>query len=466
MVYGEAASSADGSGERLARGSKHVCIIGAGAAGLISARVLREEGHEVVVFEQSFRAGGTWVLEKHADGHPTDPLAMGGVHSSMYPSLRTNLPRDLMATTDFTFEDAGLGGSPQFPGHKIVLDYLDAYLNRFNIGSCIEFGNRVQGVESIAPTGAGGGPRWRVRVASRGSNKDRVSVTERVREFDAVCVANGHYSLPRLAEVPNLEHFSGAQLHSHNYRDPGPFKGRHVILVGASASGEDLAREIAAVADRVVLSSRGGQGGSGLQAAFKNLVCRDALVQVDPYSGDLCFADGLRELCGSNSILMHCSGYHYSFPFLETANLITTEGGMVAPLFEHLFHVEEPSLSFVGIPYKVVPFPQFEVQARLVSRFLSGRCSLPDVKERRNVHAKWLASLREEGIATRHAHKLGEMQWDYNNRLARLGGFDGLEPWRMEGYRAAGASKRVNPLTYRDACAWRKPLENENVLVQ
>jgi cation diffusion facilitator CzcD-associated flavoprotein CzcO len=36
-------------------------VIGAGAAGLVAARELRKEGHEVVVFEQQEQLGGIWL---------------------------------------------------------------------------------------------------------------------------------------------------------------------------------------------------------------------------------------------------------------------------------------------------------------------------------------------------------------------------------------------------------------------
>ena len=452
--------SADtGHNDRFCRGSKTVCVIGAGAAGLITARVLLQEGHKVAVYEQNSRPGGTWVLEHEPGALSTNPMDKCGVHSSMYASLRTNLPRDLMATTDFTFEEAGLGKSPLFPRHETVLAYLEAYLAHFDIGHSITYNTTVQNVEPISPAQSEGMPRWRVRVTGdHFEGKIRSKENGTVREFDAVCVANGHYSVPRIADVPDLAHFKGLQLHSHNYREPSHFMGKHVILIGASASGEDISREIAAVASRVVLSSRGGQGGFELQGEYENFTCQDALVRVDRSSGDLIFADGRREACDQDSILMHCSGYHYSFPFLESSGLISTEGGMVRPLYEHLMHVDKPNLFFIGIPYKVVPFPQFEVQARFVSRFLSGHFSIPDATERKAAHASWLTSLEERGIAKRHAHKMGDMQWDYNDRLARLGGFECLESWRSDGYKAAGDAKRLNPLSYRDKCEWRKPM--------
>ena len=70
-------------------------------------------------------------------------------------------------------------------------------------------------------------------------------------DFDAVVVCNGHYSDARRAELPGAESFPGTIVHSHSYRDNQAFKGLTVTVIGASASGEDICREIALTADRV-----------------------------------------------------------------------------------------------------------------------------------------------------------------------------------------------------------------------
>ncbi len=39
--------------------------------------------------------------------------------------------------------------------------------------------------------------------------------------------------------------------------------------------------------------------------------------------------------------------------------------------YQHMFVPKlGHSLSFVGLPWKVVPFPQFELQAKLIARYL------------------------------------------------------------------------------------------------
>lgn len=60
-------------------------VIGAGAAGLVTARELVWEGHSVTVFEQAARPGGIWVYSDETD---SDPLGKDEnrkrVHGSLY----------------------------------------------------------------------------------------------------------------------------------------------------------------------------------------------------------------------------------------------------------------------------------------------------------------------------------------------------------------------------------------------
>jgi hypothetical protein len=54
----------------------------------------------------------------------------------------------------------------------------------------------------------------------------------------------------------------------------------------------------------------------------------------------------------------------------------------VFPLYKHLFPpAYAPTLSFVGLPWKIVPFPLYELQSRWVARLLSDRVQLPSVND-------------------------------------------------------------------------------------
>ena len=67
----------------------------------------------------------------------------------------------------------------------------------------------------------------------------------------------------------------------------------------------------------------------------------------------------------------------YTFPFLPSS-ILMQQPHSVAPLYHHLFPpAYAPTLSFVGLPWKTIPFPQCELQAAWVAHALAGACRLP-----------------------------------------------------------------------------------------
>ena len=131
-------------------------------------------------------------------------------------------------------------------------------------------------------------------------------------------------------------------------------------------------------------SSSSGSGSGVVKAA--NLVKLHA-------DGCATLADGTR-LPGLDAV-MYCTGYDYSFPFLQQAEdsggsggssggFVSVQDSRVGPLYHHIFPpAAAPTLSFVGLPWKVVPFPQFELQARWIARVLAGASQLPPQEVRR-----------------------------------------------------------------------------------
>lgn len=63
---------------------RRVAVVGAGAAGLVTARCLLEEGHDCKVFEQTATTGGQWAFAPH------DPQAYSAVYGqcSTYYTLQ------------------------------------------------------------------------------------------------------------------------------------------------------------------------------------------------------------------------------------------------------------------------------------------------------------------------------------------------------------------------------------------
>ena len=71
-------------------------------------------------------------------------------------------------------------------------------------------------------------------------------------------IATGIASAPVTPPLPGLEQYRGRLRHSIDYREPGPFAGRRVLVVGAGNSGGEIAAELAIVAGSVSVAIRSG----------------------------------------------------------------------------------------------------------------------------------------------------------------------------------------------------------------
>lgn len=100
-------------------------------------------------------------------------------------------------------------------------------------------------------------------------------------------------------------------------------------------------------------------------------------------------------------------------PFLQE-DIVDTTRSHVRPLYQHLMTQEYgPSLSFIGLPFKIIPFPQFELQCKYVARMLSGRVEAPASEEMEAwIHAHYKFA-EQTGMEDRHLHLQSDAQWDY-----------------------------------------------------
>lgn len=464
--------------------SVRVAIVGAGAAGLVAAREMLRAGHAAVVFEASPRVGGVWAYE---DVDESDD-AGAHTHSSLYPSLRTNLPRELMAYSDFPFaggaRPAGRAVDDRtYPSWRDVLDYLETFADATpGVRAALRLGTRVVAAKPLPAKPEAGidWPRWAVTTQVEGGAADTTTTTE----FDALVVANGHYKVPRLpAGVAVDPAFTGAVLHAHTYRGPdaGPLAAAlaatpggpgaaTVAVFGAAASGEDIGRELAHSVATVHLCAREWDTGLVKPRGRGNIRYSPPIAAVDA-SGFATFTDGSRSDTPLTAIIF-CTGYHYAFDFLDGTAAVAVDdnqvldGGLApatppSPLYEHAWPPSgAPGLTLLGLPYKVVPFPLCEAQARRAARALSGEAPMPGREEMAAVAAADDARRQAAGIARRHAHRMGSpIQFDYCERVT-LAAFNGdaaaaapfiLPQWRRDLYDAASEARRADGDGYRDA---------------
>ncbi|KAF3496792.1 hypothetical protein DY000_02057834 [Brassica cretica] len=423
--------------------SRHVAVIGAGAAGLVAARELRREGHSVVVLERGSQIGGVWAYTSQVEPDPLslDP-ARPVVHSSLYKSLRTNIPRECMGFTDFPFATRPHDGSRdprRHPGHSEVLAYLRDFAKEFDIEEMIRFETEVVRAEPVADEENIG--KWRVESRSSEAVSDEV--------YDAVVVCNGHYTEPRHALVSGIDSWPGKQIHSHNYRVPDPFKDQVVIVIGSSASGVDICRDIAKVAKEVHVSSR-----STSLETYEKLPGYDNLwlhptIETAREDGSVVFKNGKTVYADT---IMHCTGYKYYFPFLDTKGEVTVDDNRVGPLYKHVFPPAlAPGLSFIGLPWQITPFPMFELQSKWVAAVLSGRVSLPSQDEMMEDTKAFYDKLEASGIPKRYTHLMpDDSQFEYDNWLADQCDYPRIEKWREEMFYIGFKRIYAQSATYRD----------------
>ncbi|KAH6771807.1 Flavin-binding monooxygenase family protein [Perilla frutescens var. hirtella] len=421
--------------------SRTVAVIGAGAAGLCAALELRREGHSVVVYERDDKVGGTWAYTPETE---TDPLGIDPtrkvVHSSVYASLRTNLPREVMGFRVYPFVASGKSERDprRFPGHEEVLEYLRDFAEEFGLEEMVRFGREVLHVGMAGADDR----RWVVKSKRRGGGDGDDEV------FDAVVICNGHYTEPRIADLPGIDEWPGKQIHSHNYRVPEPFRDQVVVLIGSSASADDLSRDIARSAKEVHVASRSAQIRQIGKLAGHDNIWLHLMIKSVHRDGTVAFHDGNKTFA---DVILHCTGYKYYFPFLETNNVVTVEDNRVGPLYQHVFPPTlAPWLSFVGLPWKVVPFPLFEFQSKWIAGVLSGRIPLESAEEMTANIETFYSSLEAAGIPKRYTHQMGESQFEYDDWLAAMSDAPPVEEWRKQMYFMTGRRKRSTTETYRD----------------
>ncbi|KAJ0980203.1 hypothetical protein J5N97_008458 [Dioscorea zingiberensis] len=411
-------------------------------SGLVSARELKKEGHSVVVLEQNHEVGGQWLYDPNIEFEDSmGRFAPMTVHSSVYASLRLTSPREIMGFTDFPFIAKKGRDMRRFPGHNELYLYLKDFCQWFGLREMIRFNTRVEyvGMEDVGEFGKN--MKWIVRSKEKKSEK----LIEEI--FDAVVVATGHYSKPRLPSIKGMDEWRRRQIHSHVYRVPDPFRDEVVVVIGNSLSGQDISIELVDVAKEVYISAKSLQVSEGLSKVISKHQNLHICLQIDSLfeDGRVLFVDGSSIIADS---IIYCTGYSYSFPFLDTKGIVVDDD-RVGPLYEHTFPPSlAPNLSFVGIPRKLIGFPFFESQAKWIAQLLSGKRTLPSWDEMMNSIQEFYNSRDIEGIPKHNTHDIAN--FEYCDKYGDHCEFPHLEEWRKQLCLAALKNSEINLETYRD----------------
>ncbi|GAA94273.1 uncharacterized protein L969DRAFT_55241 [Mixia osmundae IAM 14324] len=377
-----------------------VCVIGCGASGIAAIRQFKAAGFSVTAYEARSSPGGAWILDR--DPGPCKisfdaagrAVARGSSISlpatPMYPGLRSNLPKDLMSFRTQRFEAA-----TNFAGPDEVTSYLCKVLGKDS--DVVKFNTIVTRLRHARGKGS-----W--KVTTRRLDSEEVEATT---EYDWVCVANGHYTVPYIPPIENLWTFPKIA-HARWYRRAQDFANERCLVVGAGPSAQDVLREIAVSSPdvRVVQSCHGGQT-EARDGVEQDWVSRISVVPpIERTEGNgIHFIDGTHR--DDITLILFATGYSYHFPFCHTEDApfsaapLTSErphphvppppsfvdtaaravgGPSVLHLAEgDIFYEPDPSLAFLCLAKMIVPFPLADAQARYVARTWRAAANVNDI---------------------------------------------------------------------------------------
>ena len=324
--------------------------------------------------------------------------------SPMYDTLETNIPTFLMQFSDKPFPR----DSQLFPRRKEVAEYLKEYAE--DVLHLVNF--QIQ-VLDVSPRKWASQEKWIVKT------KHVLSRIESEATYDAVVVANGHFDVPYIPDIKGIagwnERYPGIISHSKAYRVPDVFRDKKVVVVGNAASGSDIGTQISTVSPLpIVFSQRSISCLSPGTPAFKDEAPEIAeFLPPASYSRAVRFADGRIEQ--DIDAIVFCTGYLYSYPFLDSLKPpVISDGMRVQHVYQHIFYDDRPTLAFVGLPVKIIPFFISESQAAVIARVWSERLGLPPREEMKC----WEDSVITERGAGKGFHMLGfPLDVDYLDEL-------------------------------------------------
>jgi putative flavoprotein involved in K+ transport len=178
---------------------ENVVVLGAGPAGLSVGAMLRRHGLDPLLVDQADTVGSTW--RQHYDRlhlHTARSL-------SQLPGLR--MPRSY----------------GRFVARADMVDYLDRYAAHHQLR--LALGTAVQRIDRV-------GDGWRLLTP------------DGAIETAYVVVATGHNQAPVQPDWPGQDGFSGELVHAARYRNPVPYVGRDVLVVGGGNTASEIAVDL------------------------------------------------------------------------------------------------------------------------------------------------------------------------------------------------------------------------------
>jgi cation diffusion facilitator CzcD-associated flavoprotein CzcO len=182
--------------------SEHnIAIIGAGPAGISVALSLRDRGLRPLLIDRADQVGASW--------------------RGRYDRLKLNTGRPFSHLPNRPYPK----GTPMFPHRDDVVAHLDRHA-------------REDGIELRMKTDV-----TRIDRRARGW---RLATSDGELDAHQVVVAIGNQHTARIPQWRGANEFTGQMVHTSEYRNPRPYQGSNVLVVGSGSSGMEIAHDLAA----------------------------------------------------------------------------------------------------------------------------------------------------------------------------------------------------------------------------
>lgn len=385
---------------------RRVAVIGAGPSGLAATHALASEKtfDTIRVFDRRDQVGGLWHYDAEPDTFPTttgvppdqtrappvpttdlpvfapasppDPRA----RSALYWDLDSNVGAESMAFTHTPFPVVNSPVSIERFGHNnpsrpygVITNWIEDLFRPYL--SLVTLRTTVEKVEKR-------GSEWVLTLRRSGQlYRGKPHDYWWTEAFDAVVVASGHYHVPLVPAIAGLietsKELPGRFEHSKSYRKAAKYADKRVLIVGGNVSASDFIQDLHSIVQgRLEVAVRNKNPVLDAVYRLPNVRLHTTVKSVEKSADNkvnVTFADDSR-IEGIDHVLF-ATGYRLQYPFLHPNP--TTAENRVAGFYQHVFHIDDPSLTLVGQVKAGLSFRVYEYQAVAVSRYYANRNNLP-----------------------------------------------------------------------------------------
>ncbi|KAJ6622641.1 FAD/NAD-P-binding domain-containing protein [Mycena sp. CBHHK59/15] len=428
---------------------RRVAVVGAGPAGLQAGAKLIAHNFTVRLFERAPDPGGNWLYSDETplrEPYPDKPVGETAQLPAQLPatryyhegdegvslddrwkehwqprpvwdSLHTNSPKVSTELPDVKYDS----DTPWVLSNHAIQRHVRSYASHHGLNSndkqaapsglpVTAYSTRVEKVEKDAETHTS---ILTLRRMERLPESKRILAEWWTETFDAVVLATGPYVAPHVPDIHGIVDWSKAKdgdqfsmRHCQSYRHPERYANKTVLIVGASVSASEIARDLSLFTQRTIASIR-----RSLSRFPKNTEFVPEILSFEPlHRHDHGIRDGEIHLVNGSVIL--ATGYLRSALFPPNSMR-----GRPTDVHWTGHYIPDPTLAYTNVR----PWTLGRYQSYGLAKVWEGTARLPTEKqmreEERNAGPYWLQLWLGEAVFRRYVAWLNDASLEHGGRF-------------------------------------------------